>query len=272
MSVDTKGLKLTLRSHQPENTVVEIGPHRVGEGQVVMIAGPCSVESEEQLIWIAWHTSGILRGGCFKPRTSPYAFQGLGEEGLKMLKSASEATGRPTVTEVMAVDQVELVAHYADVLQVGARNMQNYDLLKALGQARKPVLLKRGISATVEEWLGSAEYILHGGNLQVILCERGVRTFGSHTRFTLDVSSIPVVKAISHLPVIVDPSHAAGDNRLVKALALAGVAAGADGLMVEVHHNPLQALSDAGQAITIEQFRELQADASRIALALGRSL
>ena len=250
------------RKFHPEDTVVKVGNTQIGGGSLTIMAGPCSVESEEQVVAIAKavKASGatMLRGGAFKPRTSPYSFQGLGRPGISMLTEAGHEAGLPVVTEITDISQLDLLAD-VDVLQVGARNMQNYTLLKALGQLRRPVLLKRGLSATVEEFLLAAEYLLSGGNEQVILCERGVRSGVSAARAALDVSAIPVLKRATHLPVLVDPSHAAGRSELVLPLALAAAAAGADGLMVEVHDRPACALSDGGQSLTCRQFRELSA-------------
>ncbi len=244
-----------------EKTVVKVGNVVVGGNYPIIIAGPCSVESREQILEVAEAVkeagAHMLRGGAFKPRTSPYSFQGLGVEGLKYLREAGDATGLPIVTEVLDPRHVDLVAKYADVLQVGARNMQNFPLLKELGRVRKPVLLKRGFGATIEEFLCAAEYILKEGNDQVILCERGIRTFERLTRFTLDIAAIPLLKELTHLPVIVDPSHASGRRSLVPPLAKAALAAGADGLMIEVHPNPDKALSDGPQSLTLEMFREL---------------
>jgi len=242
----------------------------------VIMAGPCSVESREQLLAAAdgVKRSGahILRGGAFKPRTSPYTFQGLEEEGLKLLAEAKRATGLPIVTEVLDTDQVPLVAEYADILQIGARNIQNFALLKEVGKIRKPVLLKRGMSTTIKEWLMAAEYILVGGNLDVMLCERGIRTFETETRFTLDLNAVPVLKKLSHLPVIVDPSHGTGHWEYVPAMAKAAVASGADGLIIEVHPNPEEALSDGPQSLKPEKFGWLMSELSVLAQALGRSL
>ena len=250
------------RKFHPEDTVVKVGNTQIGGGNLTLMAGPCSVESEEQVVAIAKavKASGatMLRGGAFKPRTSPYTFQGLEKAGLDLLVQAGRDAGLPVVTEITDISQLDLLAD-VDVLQVGARNMQNYTLLKALGQLRRPVLLKRGLSATVEEFLLAAEYLLSGGNEQVILCERGVRSGVSAARAALDVSAIPVLKRATHLPVLVDPSHAAGRSELVLPLALAAAAAGADGLMVEVHDRPACALSDGGQSLTCRQFRELSA-------------
>ncbi len=247
-----------------DRTLVKVGNVVVGSGSAIVIAGPCSVESREQIMEVAQLVkeagAHMFRGGAFKPRTSPYSFQGLGVEGLKYLREAGDATGLPVVTEVLDPRHVDLVAKYADVLQVGARNMQNFPLLKELGRVRKPVLLKRGFGATIEELLCAAEYILLGGNDQVILCERGIRTFDRLTRFTLDIAAVPLLKELTHLPVIVDPSHAAGKRSLVPPLAKAALAAGADGLMIEVHPRPDEALSDGPQSLTPEMFRELMRD------------
>ncbi len=264
------------REARPEGTLVNIKGIEVGGPQVVVIAGPCAVENAEQLAETshAVKESGarILRGGAFKPRTSPYKFQGLGEEGLKMLKQISKVTGLPVVTEVMDTRQVELVASYADMLQIGSRNMQNYPLLKEVGMLRKPVLLKRGMMATIEEFLLAAEYILNQGNDQVILCERGIRTFETATRNTLDLSAVPLLKHYSHLPVIVDPSHGTGLRWMVPAMAKAAVACGADGLIMEVHYNPEKALCDGHQSLSPDEFRLLMNDLDKITTAVGRSL
>ena len=246
------------RKFHPESTVIDIGNGiKIGDGSLHIMAGPCSVESEEQIIGIAKSVkeSGatFLRGGAFKPRTSPYAFQGLKAEGLDLLKSARKETGLPIVTEIMSITHLDLFAD-VDIIQVGARNMQNFELLKELGKTKKPILLKRGLSATIEEWLMSAEYIMAGGNPNVILCERGIRTYETFTRNTMDVSAIPIIKKLSHLPVVVDPSHASGKSWLVEPLAMAAVAAGADGLIIEVHNDPPHALSDGAQSLTPEQF------------------
>ena len=246
------------RKFHPENTQIKITDTvTIGDGSLHIMAGPCSVESEEQIVEIAKSVqqSGatLLRGGAFKPRTSPYAFQGLKSEGLDLLKTARKETGLPIVTEIMRVSHIDMFEN-VDIIQVGARNMQNFELLKELGKTDKPILLKRGLSATIEEWLMSAEYIMAGGNDKVMLCERGIRTYETFTRNTLDVSAIPVVKKLSHLPVIVDPSHAAGKSWLVEPLAMAAVAAGADGLIIEVHNDPPHALSDGAQSLTPKQF------------------
>lgn len=246
------------RKFHPENSVIKINDEiSIGDGSLHIMAGPCSVESEEQIVGIAKavKASGatLLRGGAFKPRTSPYAFQGLKAEGLDLLKAARKATGLPIVTEIMRASHIDMFEN-VDIIQVGARNMQNFELLKELGKTDKPILLKRGLSATIEEWLMSAEYIMAGGNNNVILCERGIRTYETFTRNTLDVSAIPIIKSLSHLPVVVDPSHASGKSWLVEPLAMAAVAAGADGLIIEVHNDPPHALSDGAQSLTPEQF------------------
>ena len=249
-----KQYRLSSLEFKPEKTVVRVGDCEIGGDDLTVIAGPCAVESREQLTSIASRVSGLglkfFRGGAYKPRTSPYSFMGLGTEGLKLLAEVRDKFGLYIVTEVMGVEYVGLVEQYADVLQIGARNMQNYDLLRRVGRARKPVLLKRGMTATLEEFLLAAEYILYEGNPDVILCERGIRTFSDHSRFTLDLAVVPALQQISHLPVIVDPSHAAGSVEKVIPLARAGVAVGADGLIVEVHHRPDQAFSDGEQALT----------------------
>ena len=249
------------RKFHPENTVIELANGvKIGDGSLQIMAGPCSVESEEQVTEIARKVkasgASILRGGAFKPRTSPYAFQGLKSEGLDLLKAARKATGLPIVTEIMRVSHIDMFEN-VDIIQVGARNMQNFELLKELGKVNKPILLKRGLSATIEEWLMSAEYIMAGGNDQVILCERGIRTYETFTRNTLDLSAIPIVKSLSHLPVVVDPSHATGKSWLVEPMAIAAVAAGADGLIIEVHNDPAHALCDGAQSLTPEQFDDL---------------
>ncbi|HHW41943.1 MAG TPA: 3-deoxy-7-phosphoheptulonate synthase [Syntrophomonadaceae bacterium] len=268
--------KLASREFQQENTVIRVGKHALGGNEIQIIAGPCAVESREQLLETAFAVkeagATFLRGGAFKPRTSPYSFQGLEEDGLEILAEAREKTGLAVVTEVMDPRQVPLVADYADVLQIGARNMQNFFLLKEVAKVNKPVLLKRGPSATIEEWLMAAEYIMLGGNYQVILCERGIRTFETFTRNTLDLNAVPVVKNLSHLPVVVDPSHGTGKWWLVKPMAQAGIAAGADGIMVEVHPSPSDALSDGEQSLTPENFRALMEGIKHIASAVGRCL
>lgn len=269
--------KLASREFHPEDTVVRVGETSlVGGMEVAVMAGPCAIESEEQISASAGIAAAggaqILRGGAFKPRSSPYSYQGLGIEGLKLLRKAADDHGLASVTEVMTIDQIEMVSEYADLLQVGARNMQNYPLLTALGHAGKPVLLKRGMSATIQEWLMSAEYILTEGNPNVILCERGIRTFETATRNTLDLSSVPVVKHLSHLPIIVDPSHGVGNRRFVAAMARAAVAAGADGIMIEIHPDPDKALSDGPQSLTFEEFGLLMNRCRIIATTIGRRL
>jgi 3-deoxy-7-phosphoheptulonate synthase len=271
-----KPFKLASRDFKPEDTAFRIGEHTVGGKEVIIMAGPCSVESRSQIIEtaIACREAGahILRGGAFKPRTSPYAFQGMGEEGLKYLAEARQITGMPIVTEVMEPGLVPLVCEYADVLQVGARNMQNYALLNAVGESQYPVLLKRGMSSLIEEWLMCAEYILSHGNTRVMLCERGIRTFETYTRNTFDINAIPVAKHLSHLPVIADPSHATGKWEYVAGAAKAAVAAGADGLIIEVHLNPAQAMSDGGQSLKPEKFAKLVAQMKSIAQAVDREI
>lgn len=272
----SKPFKLASREFQPVATVVRIGELAVGGEELVVMAGPCAVESEEQTIETALAVKAagahVLRGGAFKPRTSPYSFRGLGVKGLQILAKAREQTGLPFITEVMSPEDVGMVAEYSDILQVGARSMQNFSLLDEVGKAPKPVLLKRGLSATIEEWLLSAEYILSQGNRDLILCERGIRTFEPYTRNTMDISAIPVAKRLSHLPVMADPSHGTGWWYLVRPMALAAVAAGADGLLIEVHPNPDQALSDGPQSLTFENFRELMAQVREVARAVRRQL
>jgi 3-deoxy-7-phosphoheptulonate synthase len=268
--------KLASRTFKPEPTVITVGDIRIGGDEVIVMAGPCSAETEQQVhsTAAAVRRAGakIFRGGAFKPRSSPYSFQGLGEAGLLLLRDAARAENMALVSEVMDVSQIELIGKYCDIFQVGARNMQNYTLLRELGHARKPVLLKRGISATIEEWLLSAEYVLSGGNTDVILCERGIRTFETATRNTFDVSAIPVVKKLSHLPVVADPSHGAGRRDMVTPMARAAVAAGADGLLIEVHCDPDRALSDGAQSMFPAQFDRLMAELRIIAPAIGRSI
>lgn len=272
----TEPFKLASRSFKKENTLVKVKNLVFGGDQVIVIAGPCSIENEHQIFKlaeiVAESGAKILRGGAFKPRTSPYAFQGLGEEGLKLIRKAADAFGLLVVTEVMESNQIPVVAQYADILQVGARNMQNFPLLKELGKVDHPVMLKRGLSATIEELLMSAEYILSSGNKDVILCERGIRTFETYTRNTFDISAIPVVQKKSHLPIIADPSHAVGLRDKVLPMARAAVAAGADGLMVEVHHDPEKALSDGPQALLPEQFLELMRQIKQIAPIIGKKI
>jgi 3-deoxy-7-phosphoheptulonate synthase len=268
--------KLASRHFRPAGTKIQIGGVEIGGDQVVVMAGPCSVESRDQIGQVAEAVAAsgakVLRGGAFKPRTSPYSFQGMGEDGLKLLREAADRNKLLLVSEVMDQTQIPLIAAYVDIVQVGARNMQNYNLLRELGALRKPVLLKRGISATIEELLLSAEYILSGGNYDVILCERGIRTFENSTRNTMDISAIPVVKALSHLPIVADPSHATGRRDKVLPMARAAVAAGADGLLVEVHHDPDHALSDGAQSLYPGQFAELMNQLRIIAPAVGRSV
>ncbi len=264
----TKPYKLASREFQPKDTVVDVGGVPVGGDEVVVMAGPCSVEGEEMLVETARHVAEqgarILRGGAFKPRTSPYSFQGLGKAGLEMLAQAREETGLRVVSEVLSASDVELVSAYVDMLQVGTRNMQNYTLLQEVGRCGKPVLLKRGMSATVEEWLLAAEYILSQGNRNVVLCERGIRTFEPSTRFTLDLNSVPLVRELSHLPVIVDPSQGTGRWSLVRPMSLAAVAAGAHGLLIEVHPRPDEALSDGAQSLDFDNFDSLMRDLRRL--------
>ncbi len=268
--------KLASRDFQPEDSQISINGHVFGGNKVIVMAGPCSVESLEQMreTAIAVKEAGahLLRGGAFKPRTSPYSFQGMGEAGLKIMAQVREETGLHIVTEVMAPDQVALVSKYADVLQIGTRNMQNYALLNAVGQTHMPVLLKRGMMSTIEELLMSAEYILSNGNHKVILCERGIRTFEKYTRNTLDINAVPVLKELTHLPVVVDPSHATGKWTLVKAASKAAVAAGADGLIIEVHPNPAEASSDGEQSLKPQRFAELMVEVNRVAAAVGRTI
>jgi 3-deoxy-7-phosphoheptulonate synthase len=272
----TEPYKLASRTFRPENSVITIGDVRIGGDEVVVMAGPCSAESEEQVEAAAAAVkragAKVLRGGAFKPRSSPYSFQGLGEEGLRLLRGAADRHNLKLVSEVMDISQLDVIQRYSDILQVGARNMQNFTLLRELGHARTPVLLKRGISATIEEWLLSAEYILAGGNTNVMLCERGIRTFESYTRNTLDISAIPVVRKLSHLPILVDPSHGTGLRDKVAPMARAAVAAGADGLLIEVHHDPDHALSDGAQSLFPAQFDRLIAELRIIAPAIGRSI
>ena len=271
-----KPYKLVSREFKKEDTIVKIGDVKVGGNELIIIAGPCAVESEKQIIETAKAVkkagAQLLRGGAFKPRTSPYAFQGMGEEGLKLLAKAKEITGLPIVTEVMDTAEVPLVADYADVLQIGARNMQNFDLLRAVGKVNKPVLLKRGLAATLKELLMSAEYIMSEGNHNVILCERGIRTFCEYTRNTLDLNIVPVIKKETHLPIIVDPSHGTGKYDLIKPMSKAAIACGADGLIIEVHPNPEEATSDGDQSLTPKHFEELMNELRLVAKAVGRKL
>ncbi len=272
----TEPYKLASRSFQKENTVITIKGIPIGGNEVMMMAGPCSIESEEQIFTlaeiVAKSGAKILRGGAFKPRTSPYAFQGMGEEGLKLIRKAADAYNLLVITEVMEIAQIDLIGKYTDIYQIGARNMQNFSLLKELGKTNIPIMLKRGLSATIEEWLMSAEYILSNGNRNIILCERGIRTFETATRNTFDLSAIPVLQKKSHLPVAADPSHATGLRDKVLPMARAAVAAGADALMVEVHHQPEKALSDGPQALLPDQFMELMKQIRLIAEVIGRKI
>jgi 3-deoxy-7-phosphoheptulonate synthase len=272
----TDSWKLVSRSFREDTTQIKLGPATIGGGDLMIMAGPCAVESRENYLPLAreLNTYGatVLRGGAFKPRTSPYSFRGLGEEGLKIMAEARAETGLPIITEVLTPADVELVADYADALQVGTRNMQNFTLLEAVGDVNKPVLLKRGLMATIKELLLSAEYIVARGNNNVMLCERGIRTFETQTRNTLDISAVPVLKKHTHLPVVVDPSHAAGKRELVPSLAMAAVAAGADGLMLEVHQNPEAALSDGRQSLAVDAFSQLMAGLAKVAFAVNRRI
>ena len=273
-AVVTHPFKLVSRQYQRRRSIVKVGPLSIGDGEVVVIAGPCSVESRTQLLETAHAVCAagatMLRGGAYKPRTSPYDFQGLGVEALKYLQIAREETGLPVVTEVMSTDDVEIVAEYADMLQVGARNMQNFSLLRRLARVDRPILLKRGPSATIKEWLLAAEYLLTGGNSDVVLCERGIKTFETETRNTLDLSAVAVAKELSHLPVIVDPSHATGKRSLVPSVSRAALAVGADGLIIEVHPEPDRALSDGPQSLDLEGFAELMSHLEDPAPRLAR--
>jgi len=272
----TEPYKLAGRIFHPEDSVVEVKEASFGGERISIMAGPCSIESEEQLFTIADAVkkagAKVLRGGAFKPRTSPYTFQGLGLEGLKLMKQAGEQFGLATISEVMEISQVELMDQYVDIYQVGARNMQNFSLLRELGKSRKPVMLKRGMAATIEELLMAAEYIMAGNNYQVVLCERGIRTFENYTRNTLDISAIPVAKKLSHIPIVADPSHGTGRRDQVGPMARAAVAAGADGLIIEVHHKPEQALSDGAQSLYPHQFTRLMEELRMIAWAIGREI
>jgi len=272
----SRPFKLSSREFQRENTVIRVGEVSIGGNGLVVMAGPCAAETREQVMSTARVAkeagATILRGGAFKPSTSPYSFRGLGESGLKILAEAREETGLPLITEVLTPQDVELVVRYADILQVGARNMQNFTLLDEVGRADKPVMLKRGMSATIEEWLLAVEYILSQGNRRVILCERGIRTFENYTRNTMDVSAIPIIKKLSHLPVIADPSHGTGKWYLVAPMALAAVAAGADGLMIEVHPSPDTALKDGAQSLTFEHFQDLMKQVAPVAAAVVRTM
>lgn len=268
--------KLVSREFQQENTIIRVGKHEIGGEKIHVMAGPCSVESRSQILETAHAVkeagATFLRGGAFKPRTSPYAFQGLQEEGLRLLAEAREQTGLNVITEVVDVRDVELVAHYTDILQIGARNMQNFFLLKEVAKTNKPILLKRGPSATLEEWMMAAEYVMDGGNYQVIFCERGIRTFENYTRNTLDLSMVPALQALSHLPVIIDPSHGTGRWNLVPAMSKAAIAAGADGIIVEVHPQPEKAVSDGKQSLTIPNFQAMMEELEKLSVVLGRSM
>ena len=276
VSIRTDDPDLVSRRSKPEGTIVKVNDVRIGGKEIVIMAGPCAVESEEQLSETARRVRAggavMLRGGAFKPRTSPYSFQGLGIEGLEMLQRAREETGLAVVSEVMDTRQVETVSRYADMLQIGSRNMQNFPLLKEAGLSSKAILLKRGMMATIDEYLHAAEYLLSQGNTQVVLCERGIRTFESSTRYTLDLNAIPVLKQRTHLPVIVDPSHGTGIRSLVPTMARASIAAGADGLLMEVHFRPEEALCDGSQSLYPEEFGSMMEDLQKVALAVGRSI
>ena len=273
----TEPYKKANRKYHPDDTVIDLGNgSAIGGEKLAVIAGPCSVESETQIVEVAEAVqksgAAALRGGAFKPRTSPYSFQGMGNDGIRLLQEAKAVTGLPIVTEIMSTDNIEMFEMCVDVIQVGARNMQNFDLLKQLGHTTKPILLKRGLSSTIEEWLMSAEYIMAGGNHQVILCERGIRTFETFTRNTLDLSAVLAVKKLSHLPVVVDPSHACGQAWMVERMSLAAVAAGADGLIIEVHNDPKNALCDGAQSITPADFGGLMSKLATVAACVGRIL
>ena len=268
--------KKVSRTFHPENTIIKVGDLEIGGNKIVMIGGPCSIEGKEQIVKIAHgikeNGGDAIRGGAYKPRTSPYAFQGLQTEGILDMVEARNQTGLPIVTEIMDASKIDEFVKYVDIIQVGARNMQNFELLKALGKINKPILLKRGLSNTIEEWLMSAEYIMAGGNNQVILCERGIRTFEKYTRNTLDLSVIPLIKKLSHLPIVIDPSHATGKADLVESMSLAAIAAGADGLIIEAHYDPKKAWSDASQTITLEAFGKIKEKCKKIAEVIGRDM
>lgn len=272
----TEKYKLVSRDFHPQGTIIDVGGVKIGGDEIIIMAGPCAVENFDQLRETAQAVKNcgakILRGGAFKPRTSPYDFQGLGEEGLKLLREVADEFGLKVVTEVVDRGDIELVENYADILQVGARNMQNFQMLKALGECKKPIMLKRGLSATISEWLNAAEYIMNGGNENVIFCERGIRTYETFTRNTLDLSAVAAIKELSHLPIVVDPSHGTGRRPMVAPMSRAAIAAGADALMIEVHPHPEIALSDGNQSLTPEDFQNLMADLSGIATAVGRIL
>lgn len=272
----TEKYKLVSREFDPVNSVIDVDGLKIGGNEIVIMAGPCAVENAEQLHEAAKAVSScgakILRGGAFKPRTSPYDFQGLGEEGLKLLRKTADEFGMKVVTEIVESGDIELVESYADILQVGARNMQNFQMLKALGKCKKPVMLKRGLSATIAEWLNAAEYILSGGNERVIFCERGIRTYETYTRNTLDLSAVAAIKNLSHLPIIVDPSHGTGRRSMIAPMSKAAIAAGADGLIIEVHPHPEVALSDGNQSLTPENFKSLMAELKAVANAVGKNI
>lgn len=276
VEVGNSGLKLTGRTAKPNGTIVDVGGTKIGGEEFIVMAGPCAVENREQLLTTAQivqeQGAKVLRGGAFKPRTSPYSFQGLGEEGLQLLAEARNATGLPIVTEVMDTRQIQLVSQYADILQVGSRNMNNFPLLKEVGKSKKPIFLKRGMMATIDEFLLAAEYILSHGNENVILCERGIRTFEPSTRNTLDISAVPLLKRLTHLPVFVDPSHATGIRWMVPEMAKAAIAVGADGIQVEVHYQPEKALCDGEQSLYPEDFAKMMVDLNKIGQAVGRTV
>lgn len=272
----TEKYKLVSRDFHPEDTIIDAGGVKIGGNEIVVMAGPCAVENLDQLREAAQAVKNcgakFLRGGAFKPRTSPYDFQGLGEDGLKLLRTVADEFNLRVVTEIVDKDDIDLFCKYTDILQVGARNMQNFQMLKALGKCSKPILLKRGLSATISEWLNAAEYIMDGGNEQVIFCERGIRTYETFTRNTLDLSAVAAIKELSHLPIVVDPSHGTGRRKMVTPMARAAIAAGADGLIVEVHPHPEKALSDGDQSLTPEEFRELMSNLGGIAQVMGRTI
>ena len=272
----SKSYKLASREFHPANTVVDVDGVKIGDGNVVVMAGPCAVESREQLLEAAKIVKAggaqFLRGGAYKPRTSPYSFQGLAEEGLKMLRKVADEVGLNVVTEIVNINDLDMICKYADMLQIGARNMQNFQLLKEVGHTNKPVLLKRGLSATISEWLNAAEYIASGGNYNIVLCERGIRTYETFTRNTLDLSAVAAVKELSHLPIIVDPSHGTGRWQMVRPMARAAIAAGADGLMIEVHPHPEVALSDGDQSLKPDNFAVVMQEVRQIAQMMGKTL
>ena len=268
--------KLASRTFDPEPSIIEVGQSQIGGDKLTIIAGPCAVEDEEQIMQVANYLKSLgvdfIRGGAYKPRTSPYSFQGLEEEGFKLLTKARDETGLLVVSEVISTEFLDQAAKYVDIIQIGARNMQNFQLLREVGRLKKPVILKRGLASTIEEWLNAAEYIMKEGNYDVILCERGIRTFETYTRNTLDLSSVPLVKELSHLPIIVDPSHGTGKGKLVMPMSRAAIAAGADGLMIEVHPNPKSALSDGPQSLDFQGFSELLEEVKKIAQVIGREI